>query len=478
MKHAQKAIVLFSRIHVIFLLSGLLFCTGCSSKDNTRKDESAAVKPYDKNPSYWQYKGKPVLLIGGTDNDNLFQMNHLKTHLDSLKAVGGNYIRNTMSDRDSGNVRAFHRNEAGKYDLNKWNEVYWKRFENLLMLTSARDIIVQIEIWDRFDHSRKEWLTDPYNPKNNINYTYEQAGLDSLYPKHPGQNAQPFFFSVPALENNEILLKYQKAFVEKLLSISLQYGNVLFCMDNETQAAEEWGTFWAGFVRSEAGKKRVMVTEMWDDWNVTSETHKRTIDHPERYDFIDISQNSQTLGYANWEHAQYVFDYIRDDPRPVNSTKIYGSDYERSAKWAQKKDSKHAIHTFFRNLVGGFASSRFHRPPYGLGLSEKSINCMKTIRKTEALVKYWEILPRMDLLSDNEEDEAYIAAKEKQYYLIYFTGKGDVKLDLSKLSGKFMARWIDIEHAEWTRQKAITGGDFVDINSDYVNGCLVVVMKK
>jgi len=29
---------------------------------------------YGKNPVYWQYKGKPVLLLGGSADDNLFQV--------------------------------------------------------------------------------------------------------------------------------------------------------------------------------------------------------------------------------------------------------------------------------------------------------------------------------------------------------------------------------------------------------------------
>src|SRR3546814_9305495 len=64
---------------------------------------------------------------------------------------------------------------------------------------------------------------------------------------------------------------------------------------------------------------------MWDNWNVTSDTHKQTIDHPELYDFVDISQNSQTTGQDNWDNAQYVLQRVKKDPRPVNSTKIYGS---------------------------------------------------------------------------------------------------------------------------------------------------------
>ncbi len=35
------------------------------------------IEIYKPNPAYWQYKGKPVLLIGGTQDDNLFQIPNL-----------------------------------------------------------------------------------------------------------------------------------------------------------------------------------------------------------------------------------------------------------------------------------------------------------------------------------------------------------------------------------------------------------------
>jgi len=156
--------------------------------------------------------------------------------------------------------------------------------------------------------------------------------LDSLYPKHPGSNTHPFFFTVPTLNNNKLLLQYQKAFVDKILFISLQYGNVLYCIDNETKGAEEWAIFWTDYVKSRASEKEIYITQMWDDWDVKSEMHKRTINNPGRYSYIDISQNSQIPGYNNWVNAQYVFNYISKTPRPVNSTKIYGSDEEGSWK--------------------------------------------------------------------------------------------------------------------------------------------------
>jgi hypothetical protein len=460
------------KMHKLWSLLMVLVFFGCA-EDNPPKSENG-IKPWSENLFYWQYKGQPVLLLGGTDNDNLFQNNNIRTHLDSLKAIGGNYIRNTMSDRDEGDERAFFQNADGTYDLNKWNDRYWEKFENMLKLTSERDIIVQIEVWDRFDHSRDEWLTDPYNPKNNINYTYAEAGLDSLYPNHPSRNEQPFFFTVPELNNNQLLLKYQNAFVQKMLSHSLKYDNVLYCIDNETIGAEEWAVYWAKFIRDNSNGKNIYITQMWDTWDVKTPIHKRTIDHPELYGFIDISQNSQLAGYQNWANAQYVFNYIKDNPRPVNSTKIYGSDTYS----LHRLSPEHPIQSFFRNILGGFASSRFHRPTGGLGLSEPSINCIRTIRKIEEHVKMWEIVPRMDLIGNVEENLAYIAAREGEKYLVYFTKDGSVNLNLAGHNHTFTLRWINVDTAEWSKSEEITGGGHFELTAVNPKGSIAMLVKK
>ena len=33
--------------------------------------DSDRIQPYETNPRYWQYKGKPVLLLGGSKDDDL-----------------------------------------------------------------------------------------------------------------------------------------------------------------------------------------------------------------------------------------------------------------------------------------------------------------------------------------------------------------------------------------------------------------------
>lgn len=454
----------------------LFIATSCKQREDQEEKPKTGIQPWSENPSYWEYNGKPVLLLGATDNDNLFQNQNLKSHLDSLAAIGGNYVRNTMSDRDEGDLRAFHKNETGKYDLSQWNPEYWEKFQNLLTWAEERDIIVQIEIWDRFDHAREEWKTDPFNPTNNVNYTYEEAQLDSLYPDHPGSNKQPFFFTVPTLQDNKVLLPYQEAFVKKLLSISLDYDNVLYCIDNETKGVEEWAVYWADFIHQNAGEKQVFLTQMWDDWDITSDMHKRTLDHPERYQYIDMSQNSHNTGQLNWDNAQYIFDYIKDKPRPVNSTKIYGS---QTSPWTNRGiDADHAVQTFFRNVLGGFASSRFHRPPAGLGLSAPSMKAIKGIRKIEEEVKMWEIQPRMDLLSGNEKNEAYLSAKAGEKYLIYFPEDGEVNIDINSGSGNFELRWLDISNEEWIDKKEVRSGEMLTLKTPIATGSFALILKK
>ena len=93
-----------------------LFRAGLSAAENADR-----IRPWTKDGRYWQYKGQPVLLLGGSVDDNLFQLPELKEHLDEMKAVGANYIRNTMSDRnDRGfEVYPFKQLPGGKYDLER-----------------------------------------------------------------------------------------------------------------------------------------------------------------------------------------------------------------------------------------------------------------------------------------------------------------------------------------------------------------------
>ncbi len=335
------------------LIFSIIILTSCQNTGTT----DASIQPWTENNWYWQYKGKPIMLLGASSDDNLFQWPSelLIPHLDSMELAGANYVRNTMSDRQDRSFEEypFRMFVDGKYDLTQWNEVYWERFDRFLKETAKRNIIVQIEVWDRFDYTRDNWPPHPYHPDNNFNYTAEESGLEIDYPDHPGQNKQPFFFTTPAQQNNKVLLNIQQRFVEKMLSYTLNHDHILYCMDNETSGEAAWGSYWAQFIRdkaTEAGKK-VYLTEMWDAWDLKSEQHKRTFDHPDIYDFCDVSQNNHQRDQAHWDNFQWVKNYLSSHPRPINTVKTYGAD------GGTHGNTNNGIDGWWRHVIGGAASA-------------------------------------------------------------------------------------------------------------------------
>ena len=457
--------------YVILLLASCNPCWSRSQKDN-------GIRPWPDNPRYWQYKGKPIFLLGASDDDNLFQWPSpdLERHLDAMKAVGANYVRNTMSDRKDKGFESypFKRLENGKYDLAKWNDAYWKRFDRFLAETGKRDIIVQIEVWDRFDYSTKNWPGHPYNPKNNINYTGKESTLATNYPDHPGRNKQPFFFSTPKQQNITAVLKYQKRFVEKILSYSLKYNHVLYCMDNETSGAEEWGRYWSQLILDKAKEKgrKVYVTEMWDDWDLKADRHKRTFDHPDHYAFCDVSQNNQKKGQEHWDNFQWALAYTAKKPRPLNTVKTYGTDGGRHG------NTRDGIERWWRHVIGGAATARFHRPSSGLGLSELSIASVRAARKLEEIMKPWDIKAANELLTDRGDDEAYLACNPGKTYALYFTDGGEVGLDLRKARGRYFLRWIDLRTSRWKGENSISGEKIVKIKAPAKGHWLALIVAR
>jgi hypothetical protein len=433
------------------------------------------IRPWTENPWYWQYRGKPILLLGGSKDDNLFQIPDLRQHLDEITRAGGNYIRNTMSDRvDLGlEIYPFAKLEDGRYDLEQWNERYWERFANLLQWTFERDIIVQIEVWDRFDYSREDWAPHPYNPRNNINYTHEESGLEDEYPNHPGSNEQPFFFTTPAQRHNKVVLPHQEKFVAEMLRHSLPYPHVLYCIDNETSGEEAWAIYWSDFIQQRAREAGVDVflTEMWDDWNLQAPQHRRTFDHPERYAFVDVSQNNHQQGETHWKNFQWARQYLARQPRPINTVKTYGAD---TGRYGTDRDG---VERWWRHLVGGAAAVRFHRPDSGLGLSETAVASIQAARKVESLVQFWNVDPANELLRERREDEAYLAAKPGVAYVLYFPDGGAVELDLRQQSGRFKLYWINIDTGEWDDPGFLDGGNWRQVSAPTDGHWAVAIWK-
>ena len=94
----------------------------------------------------------------------------------------------------------------------------------------------------------------------------------------------------------------------------------------------------------------------------------------------------------------------------------------------------------------------------------------------------------MDLLSDRESNEAYLAAEPGESYALYFTDGGSVGLDLSDAPGTFGVTWISVSMGTVTESsaaggyrlmdKTIQGGGVVTLSAPYQGGWVAALVKQ
>lgn len=434
-------------------LSSRQIASADSPFETVTNERPGGIRHYRDNPWYWEYRGEPVLLRGGSDDDNLFQWTgeRLADHLDLLVSVGGNYVRNTMSDRDADNVYAFEQVEAGVYDLDRWNTEYWDRLASFLAETAQRGIIVQLTLWDQFDLGNPE---HPWFSTNNVNLA------DGVM-----ETREDFYSTVEA--GNEEGLRYQNAFVDRLLAVSLSHDHVLYNINNESSEGAEWEDYWARYIKQAAhdsGREAYVTTMQFDPSN--SVRHVMT--YRDMYDFIEISQNNQdsrgARGNGHWDSILYWREKLvshPDGPMPMNNVKVYGAG--DGANYSAGTESE-AIDRFWRNIFAGCASSRFHRPTgasaWGSGLNERVQTNLKAMDMLLEELNIFSSSPHNDLLSSRvpvgTTMEAFATASIGRQYAVYFPpGRYTVDLDPWVYVDLLRVRWLDIDRLEWSNPEIV-----------------------
>jgi len=139
----------------------------------------------------------------------------------------------------------------------------------------------------------------------------------------------------------------------------------------------------------------------------------------------------------------------------LNNVKIYGAD---TGRFGNDRDG---MERFWRNIFGGLASARFHRPDSGLGLGAKAQANIRSMRMLTDRMDIFRCRPHNDLLSDRSPNEAYCIANPGVEYAVYFPDGGNVTLNLNVAasSKRPSIRWLDITRSKWsdTEQAQNTG---------------------
>lgn len=231
---------------------------------------AATIALSREHPGYWSLDGETTLLLGGWNHGHNPFLDHstldgggyedtsspaeIVAALGELAASRGNILRCVLDPGVAAGRQGFDfcRKVNGTYDLNHMEGPFWDRLDFFLRETEKRNIVVGLEIWDRFDWydgGHEGWPGSPFNPRNNRNFTTASSGLRESYSGNGDQSGNPFGQTAPgqtAYRNAspreqaqlDLVRGYQERFIDKLLSVTFTYGHVLYSVNNEVRYQE------------------------------------------------------------------------------------------------------------------------------------------------------------------------------------------------------------------------------------------------
>ncbi|WP_339718004.1 hypothetical protein [Cyclobacterium amurskyense] len=279
------------------------------------------------------------------------------------------------------------------------------------------------------------------------------------------KDSRDFFATVN--NNAQTELSFQKKFIDKLLSVTLKYDNVLYNINNESSEEGDWENYWALYLKELANKslKRIYITNMQLS---AANAIRHYMTYPAIFDFVDISQNNQDSkggrGKAHWDNLMFLREKIASfGPVPLNNVMIYGAT-DGGSNYSAGSETE-AMDRFWRDIIGGCASARFHRPsvhnkPWGSGLNERVQTNLKVMNMLLEKLDIVSCTPHNDLLSPNvsvpSTMEAYVTANIGQQYAIYFPqGRYTVDLDPWVFADKLKLQLLDINSLKWTEPEIV-----------------------
>jgi hypothetical protein len=205
----------------------------------TRPDQPVSL--YPKNPHYFLFRRKTVAFItsgehyGAVLNADFDYQRYLTTlkadGLNYTRLFGGSYVevpgksfgivRNDLAPAPGRFIAPWARSIApdytgggNKFDLDRWDGEYFKRFHDFLSAASERGIVVEISLFSSL-YGDAQWDLNPLNPANNVN------GTETLNWK-----------KLQTLENGNVLA-VQERYTRKLVHEANAFDNVIFEIQNE-----------------------------------------------------------------------------------------------------------------------------------------------------------------------------------------------------------------------------------------------------
>ncbi len=196
---------------------------------------------HPENPHYFLWRGKPTILLtsgehyGAVLNRDFDYrkylntlgkdgLNHTRTFTGAYCEPPGafNIARNTLAPAAyrllcpwARSDQPGYRNRGNKFDLNRWDETYFKRLKDFVAYAAKRGVVVELNLFCPF-YEESMWVLSPMNASNNINNVGGVARTN-----------------VYTLDRHGGLLPIQEAMVRKIVAELKDAPNLYYEICNE-----------------------------------------------------------------------------------------------------------------------------------------------------------------------------------------------------------------------------------------------------
>jgi hypothetical protein len=206
---------------------------------------NAQLRLCASNPRYLQYKNEPLLLITSAEHygclinadfdyiaylDALHDdgMNNTRVFagpmIEREQDIGWMLFRNTLAPKPGRLVAPWARSNipgyfggGNKFDLDKWNEDYFKRLKDLIIQAEKRGIFIELTLFGN-QYKDSLWMNSPLYPSNNI--------------QHEGPSGTNSFLLFQTLKHPPLVTR-QEAFVSKIIHELNSFDNLYYEVCNE-----------------------------------------------------------------------------------------------------------------------------------------------------------------------------------------------------------------------------------------------------
>ena len=230
-------------------LAGVIGCKGPSAAPDARKSESGPIRKHPDNPHYFSYQGNPLVLIttdqhyGAVINldfdyipflDRLHEygMNLTRIYPGAYVEMKGQYARgNPLGPAPDRYILPWKRSAVSgantnlginKYDLDTWDDEYFKRLKDYVRQAARRDIIVEVAFFNGMYDDR--WAAQPLYHANNV------------------QGVGTCEFKQYTTLADKPLVDAQLKYVKKIASELLEFDNIIYDISDEPemQGQDSW----------------------------------------------------------------------------------------------------------------------------------------------------------------------------------------------------------------------------------------------